>query len=316
MHLVQVCNLGSICGGTAACAWTITRALPNWRHTLVFRSAISLPTIAAFAPVQTCHGSAFNGSTWTRLKPDIVLLHNTPCQSVARLPNCPVIDYRHSRTTPVAADIKLACSEWLRQQLGSDHTDVVLYQPVPRPLRCGHARQRALRDRPVVGRICTPTRRKWPDELIPFYERVASEQPLVDWEFVGCPRELEPELRAACRGRARFHPAGWQSRQHLWRWDALLYHHPTLTESFGRTVAESLRAGCIPIVDDRGGFREQVTAETGFLCATSTDFIEAIQQIRDPGRRRQLSRSAQSHGDERFSLRRFAQDWDRLLRSM
>jgi len=88
----------------------------------------------------------------------------------------------------------------------------------------------------------------------------------------------------------------------------LLYHHPTLTESFGRTVAEALRAGCIPIVDRRGGFREQIPAGGGFLCDTRDHFLAALAAISSPAARRQIARAGQTHADDRFALRRFARD--------
>ena len=43
-HLVQVCNVGTIVGGTGACAWTVSQSLPDWRHTILFMSRITPET--------------------------------------------------------------------------------------------------------------------------------------------------------------------------------------------------------------------------------------------------------------------------------
>jgi glycosyltransferase involved in cell wall biosynthesis len=316
MHLLQVCNVGHICGGTAACAWTLTRALPHVAHTVAFLSNPTESTRHAFAHCRV--------ETWPRvtedhlapLRPDVLLLHNISADRVQPIRSTVTIQYLHSVIRPAAADVTVACSDWLREQYPPGTVASVLHQAVPQPPppRNPGGDTRALRTRLVVGRLCTPIQRKWPAELVPFYARLAPRHPTVDWEFVGCPEPLQPRLQDACQGRGVFHPAGWTARSHLWRWDALLYHHPTLTESFGRTAAESLRAGCIPVTDARGGFREQVKPDTGFLCNDADTFDRALAALHDPAHRRAMSRAAQA--DDRFSLRRFGSDLLQLLRSI
>jgi glycosyltransferase involved in cell wall biosynthesis len=202
----------------------------------------------------------------------------------------------------------------------------VLYQAVPKPPQqesgvraaglseAGYRSDtRALRERLVIGRICTPQAKKWPPDLPEFYANLTRRFPEVEWEFVGCSADIHPRLREACRGRAVFHPASWSARAHYWRWDALLYHNPQVTESFGRTVAESMRAGCVPIVDARGGFVEQVADGTGFLCSGADEFAAAVDRLHAAGERRPMSRAAMAHADEAFSLERFAREFMRLL---
>lgn len=313
MHLLQVCNVGNICGGTAACAWTISRALGDWRHTVVFRSRPTPETLAAFAHCRVETWPAGGPLPVPSIPPDVVLLHNLPAR-VGSAADAPVtVQYLHSRIDPAPADVTVACSRWLAAQHPQGWVDGVLYQPVPRPPRPERSETRALRERLVVGRLCTPTALKWPPALVPFYARLAQEHPQVEWEFVGCPPELAALLTTACQGRVRFHPAGWGARQRLWEWDALLYHHPTLTESFGRTAAEAMRAGCIPLVDDRGGFREQVTPRTGFLCGSVADFSRALETLRCVRQRRALSRSGMTQAEGRFSLAPFRERFRRLL---
>jgi glycosyltransferase involved in cell wall biosynthesis len=147
--------------------------------------------------------------------------------------------------------------------------------------------------------------KKWPPTIIPFYAELATQFPDIAWEFVGCPGEWQSALTAACRGRTVFHPAGWRQRTLLSRWDVLLYSNPALPESFGRTAAEAMRAGCIPVVDRLGGFIEQIPDDCGFLCSSPADFARALDQASDVAVRRTMSRRAPSHADHHFSLRRF-----------
>ena len=95
----------------------------------------------------------------------------------------------------------------------------------------------------------------------------------------------------------------------------MLYHHPTLTESFGRTVAEAMRCGCIPLVDHRGGFREQIAAGTGFLCRKLDSFAAALDAVQSRTTQARLSRSAQQHADARFSIAAFRRRLLALLQS-
>jgi glycosyltransferase involved in cell wall biosynthesis len=188
----------------------------------------------------------------------------------------------------------------------------VLWQAVPRPKATGAEQllsEPRSGQRLIIGRICTPQARKWPAAIIPFYAELTRRLPrqrLAQWEFVGCPAELQPRLLAACGGQAVFHSAGWQQRHRLADWDVLLYSHPNLPESFGRTVAEAMRAGCIPVVDRLGGFVEQVPAGCGFLCDGIDDFAAALAKLSEAAARHELSQAAQHHANEKFSLRRFA----------
>ena len=246
------------------------------------------------------------------INPDVVLLHNTsPSRCDPRLPAVKLL-YRHSTAAPAAADRTFFCSKWLADRCGGDSRQVCL-QAVPRPLRPQpDGETRSLRADLVVGRICTPIERKWPPELPDFYRNLTQQAcrlaHTIRWEFVGCPVRLQPRLQDACGGRAIFHPAAWEARTRLWHWDAMLYHNPRVTESFGRTAGEAMRAGCIPIVDDRGGFREQISPGCGYLCRTEDDFAAAINDLQSPVRRWQMSHACRARADEQFSLKRFGSE--------
>ena len=124
---------------------------------------------------------------------------------------------------------------------------------------------------------------------------------------------MQPFLQSACQGRATFLPAGWVARSHLWDWDAFLYHHPTLTESFGRTLAEAARVGCIPIVDQRGGFAEQLAVVGGRGCRHQAEFSDAISELSDPESRLRLSEHVHRQANQTFSISAFSQRLGSLI---
>jgi len=318
MKIVQVCNVGTICGGTAACAWSITRALPECQHVVLFLGQPTTETRQAFAPVPTESISSIDDHVLARWQPDLVILHNTSAAHSGSIRSCVRMLYCHSQGHHAPADLAVSCSRWLSDRLS--HHPTVLYQPIPcppvPPERSSQPETRALDDELVVGRLCTPQPRKWPSCTVPFYEELARRFPFIRWEFVGCPSSLEQPLQNACRGRAKFLPARWGAQQHFYRWHGLLYHHPTLTESFGRTVAEAMLAGCLPIVDARGGFLEQIHPnETGFLCETVDHFASALEQL-TPSRRWIMSRAARQSARKLFSLETFAREFRLQLRSL
>ncbi len=312
MRLVQVCNVGQICGGTAACAWTITKAFPDWNHTVLFLSQPGPETRQAFSHCDVRHITKVSDDVLSPLQADLVILHNTAAKHVGQIRCSEVIQYQHSVGNHAHAEVTVACSKWLAEK--SSIPISVLYQPVPRPAQIMDVDTRSLSDEFIIGRFCTPSLRKWPLSALPVYKRVTEEFSRVRWEFVGCPISLQPAWRDACDHRVTFLSPGWNARSNLWRWHGLLYHHPTLTESFGRTVAEALRCGCVPIVDDRGGFREQfLPRESGALCNNEEEFVAAVDQLLSPGVWWKESHQARLIGDERFSLASFRRRFLRLL---
>ncbi len=303
MHLLQVCNVGQIVGGTAACAWSVTRALPQLKHTVAFLSCADTVTRQAFEPHQVLHWPHCTSEFIRQVHPDLVILHNISAGHTSLWHGALTIQYVHSAGRLQPADRTVYCSRWLAEQCRAKNA-TVLWQGVPLPIRPSPPRPRP-EGRLRIGRICTPTARKWPDSLPAFYAHLATQHPHVDWEFVGCPTAMQAQLQTACCGRATFFPAGWLARSHVWHWDALLYHHPTLTESFGRTVAEAARAGCLPIVDHRGGFIEQLEVLGGRGCHNRSEFADAIAELSDSESRQRLSESITHKAHEHFSLARF-----------
>lgn len=308
-RLVQMCNVGQLTGGTGACAWTVTRALPGFEHTVVFPSPPTAETRAGFAPVTCSVAPRLTNDLLRQLRPDVLLLHNTPAQRVtAELPKTTLV-YQHSAARGlVAGSGHVVCSLWLADQLGLPRSSV-LWQAVPRPPQTAGIREDSAKVRALVlGRICTPIAKKWPEAAADQCAAITAAAPAVRWEFVGCPTDLQDRWARAVEGRCCFFPASWSARARLWTWDALVYHNPLVTESFGRTVAESMRAGCLPIVDRAGGFIEQLADGGGALCQTIEEVHAAIDRLQDPQARQAWSRIARTIADERWSLARFARD--------
>ena len=313
MHLLQVCNVGSIVGGTAACAWSVTRARPDWSHRVAVLGRIDAATHSAFAPVPILSIDRVTPSIVGGA--DAVLLHNTRPGRVDPLA-VPSLLMRHSDCPHAAATQSVACSHYLADRIAArtGTRDAVLSQGVPQPPASA---PRRLDDRLTAGWLCTPTTAKWPRERVAFSRVLADACPHIDFEFVGCPAAMRPALTEACGGRAIFHEAGWFARQLLSRWDGLLYHNPSVPETFGRTVAEAMLAGCVPVVDRLGGFLEQVdSGRTGFLCQTPTEFAAALHRLSDLFTRRRIAAAAEEAAHQRFGLDAFGRRLDRTVASL
>ncbi|MEZ5943689.1 MAG: glycosyltransferase family 4 protein [Planctomycetaceae bacterium] len=267
-----------------------------------------METQSAFQGVQLLHAESLPSGQVTSLDPAVVLMHNTAVDRVSGPIAVPSIMYQHSAGRRANASIKVYCSRWLAKQ--SNEPDArVLIQSVPEPPHPGERTEaRHLRTSLKVGRICTPTARKWPPGLIDFYARATERFPEIDWEFVGTPEQLKDELRQVCRQRIEFIDPGWHVRTYLWDWDVMLNRQPQLPESFGRTAADAMRAGCIPVVDNQGGFPEQVNSDVGYLCSNDKEFLNALADLHHPDRRYQMSSHAQEYANANFSLSRFRQD--------
>ncbi|MCA9030263.1 MAG: glycosyltransferase family 4 protein [Planctomycetaceae bacterium] len=275
---------------------------------MLFLSRPTVETQSAFQGVQLLHANSISAAQVASLDLNVVLLHNTAAGRVAGPLAVPSVMYQHSAGHRANASLKVFCSQWLAKS--SNEIDArVLIQSVPEPPRPNERTEaRHLRTNLKVGRICTPTSRKWPTDLIDFYAQAAERFPEIEWEFVGVPEQLTDELRRVCLQRARFIDPGWNVRTHLWNWDVMLNRQPQLAESFGRTAADAMRAGCIPVVDNQGGFPEQINSDVGYLCGNDEEFLDALEQLQNADRRYQMSSRAQEHANVQFSLTRFRHD--------
>ncbi len=317
MRLIQMCNVGNIVGGTAACAWSVTKSLPDAEHTVVFRSAPTKETREAFAHCKIEVAKNVEPGLLEKWGGDFLLLHNVSPENVFWNQNrpalkIPVLQYVHSAMRRHAgADLTVVCSLFLAQRLNRNGVKVV-YQGVPCPKdTAGNGSVRSGKEF-IVGRICTPCAKKWPGWLVQFYQKLSAEFPEIRWEFVGCPDAFRPELFRACHQQATFHEAGWEARRHLNRWRVLLYHNPDVEETFGRTVAEAMRAGTVPVVDNAGGFVEQIGTQNGYLCSDQKAFSAALEEQSSFELWSRKSACCRETTDTLFSFRSFRQ---RLLES-
>jgi hypothetical protein len=172
----------------------------------------------------------------------------------------------------------------------------------------------------VVGRLCNPRAENWPPEICDFYRGLAAGHPGVRWEFVGCPEALQAPLAAVCGGcggcggGATFHAASQAARSLLWRWDAMLYESAAVTHAYGRVVCEAQQAGCVPVVDARGGFIEQIEdRRTGFLCAAPEEFAAALAALAPLPARRAIAAAARLAGSARGSGERWRETFLAVL---
>lgn len=312
VKLLQVTNLAQIVGGTLACAWTITRALPDWEHHVVaVNSGDGEPppeTTAAFGQIPVERRTHLKPDVLQRIAPDVILFHNTSEHRMPNwLPDCLLLYYQHSGVKNcIGARNRChywwACSQHLANVLNCK-ADVLLQPcPVP-PVITDHKRTTFPDETRRIGRLCTPHPNKWrDDDLLPLYRRLSQQHEAVEWHFVGCPVQTRERLAAACSGRAVFHEAGWQQRSLLRSWNAMLYSSAS-HESYGRVVCEAQRAGCIPIVSRHSGFVEQIhNGGDGYLCQTADDFSHAVQFVLKQEIAADVSVAAVAGGNARGSL--------------
>jgi glycosyltransferase involved in cell wall biosynthesis len=67
-----------------------------------------------------------------------------------------------------------------------------------------------------------------------------------------------------------WHAAGFEVDEEL---------NPEKVEHFGMTTVEAMSAGCVPVVISKGGQKETVTKETGFLCNTIDEMVSSTLNL-------------------------------------
>ncbi len=314
MRLLQALR-GLAIAGCGATARSIIQALPDWHHTIVSStdSESVLRTAHPFSGQEARVAPIIDARVFRSVRPDAVILHNilqSECPGIGTLRDVPTMYYYHasySGIQPLAEQRELmdACSSvmcvsrFLADQIGLP-ADRVLYQPVTVPID-----ETARPSAPlVVGRLCNPISRNWRPEVVDFYAFLAASHPHICWEFVGCPPDLAERLSRSCGGRARFHEATPEAPLHYSGWHAILFSNSSVTHGYGRTVCEAQTVGCIPIVDKKGGFIEQIThGETGFLCTNLSEFAAALAELSDHQRRRTMGESMRLGAEQRGSPR-------------
>lgn len=87
--------------------------------------------------------------------------------------------------------------------------------------------------------------------------------------------------------------------------------YPALVEHFGMAVAEAMAHGCIPIILNKGGYRETVeSGKSGFLFNDKNEAIEKLRLIINNEKlRKKMSKAAEKRA-EKFSLKRMQKEID------
>lgn len=282
---MQFNNVGSLVGGTGACAFTIAKCFPDMDRAIYTFGSPSRELLeeCKIEGVEVFSNKVSTEQAIDEFKPDFVILHNTNPGRIPEMdPRIPVIFYQHSnfsmaRASRDRSDVFFVCSRHLARQAGVDEK-FVLYQPVPLPPRKSVVRGSI----PTIGRICTPKASKWKvEDFSEVYRHLSGRFPEVQFEFVGAPDSVRPVISGILGDRAVFHNPSWEQRWRLREWHGVLYSS-SLEESYGRVVCEAQRAGCVPIVSRLGGFVEQINpGVTGALCASPEEYGDAVQMLLD-----------------------------------
>jgi len=315
MKLLQICNVANICGGTFGCVYSIAKCLPDWEHEAIAvnsgEGSVGGETAELFPGKVSRKRPPLTSKLFESSNPDVIIFHNTAEHVVPQhLPaGTPRFFYQHSASGACKGarrrcDVFWCVSKALSDIVGIDY-EMVLYQPVPCPPKIVLDKM-GVRDTGrkhlVVGMICNADKAKW-KESVDIHDFLHREHPDIWWEFVGCPDGLVDETKSACDNRATFIDIAYESRRRMWQWDIMLYHSK-IPESYGRTVCEAQRTGCIPVVTKLGGFKEKiVNGQDGFLCAHHEDFSIALRILKQDDIRKQMSENAMESGSSRGSLK-------------
>jgi len=239
------------------CALAVCKALPDWQHEIVtFGRPDGTIALPPGVRLLTDPGAAGRDA-------HVLLLHNTPPERTAGPPTPPTLQFHHSHARLADADLHLYASDWLR---GAATDGWTCYQSVDTSATSGERSAMF-----TVGRLTGAAPAKW--------------GPTIDRLFAGIADLGLPIDREVCGGRLGNGVATElpmrpdAAHAYLPRWHVLVYHSG-VTESFGRVVVEAMAAGCVPLVDPRGGPAETVVnGVTGTHCRTPDDFIDRVRRL-------------------------------------
>ncbi|MBI3954611.1 glycosyltransferase family 4 protein [Candidatus Collierbacteria bacterium] len=110
----------------------------------------------------------------------------------------------------------------------------------------------------------------------------------------------------SCYLHAKFywHAAGFEVNER---------HHPDRVEHFGISTVEAMAAGCIPVVIAKGGQREIITPDSGFLVDSIEDMVNSTNKLaRDKDLLTSYSTAARSRAQD-FSEKRFSRELENII---
>ncbi len=106
-------------------------------------------------------------------------------------------------------------------------------------------------------------------------------------------------------------PAGGTPVQEVYRQAHCIIQMSETYENLPRVGFEAMASGCVLIVDDRGGWREQVLhGQTGFLCSNEREFVYyASRSAFESAERRQMAEQARTWLEEQWGMEKAMVSW-------
>jgi hypothetical protein len=293
LKFLFVNNVACLVGGTAQCTLSMVKSFPDCEHHILalagefsaedkqlFGSNCTLvtgPRVARYLSENHFDVICYQNSRIDDIP------HQPPqgtlCVYIAHSPAAPV------RLVPERVQKFCVVSEFLKQKLKCDWP--VIHQPVQKPTPyasvgtdwCRHQRKSG---KLVIGKLCTPNNQKW--KLADFIESLlaidSDNRYQKAFHFVGAPQIAIDAITSHVESPMHFSPPSPHARGYLCEWDVLLTA-TSIEETFGRTVREAQRAGCVPVVSRIGGFVEQITdGTTGMLCEDTRHFVTSCDHVR------------------------------------
>jgi len=107
------------------------------------------------------------------------------------------------------------------------------------------------------------------------------------------------------------YPAGHKPVQEVYREAHCLIQMTETYENLPRVGFEAMASGCLLIVDNRGGWREQVLhGQTGFLCADQREFVYySSRAAYEKAERRMMAENARQWVVENWGMEQAKQQW-------
>lgn len=111
------------------------------------------------------------------------------------------------------------------------------------------------------------------------------------------------------------HPAGEISAQELYEFSECIIQACDTYENFPRVGFEAMSSGSLLIVDDRGGWREQIQhKQTGFLCKSDREFVYyATRAAFEEKERKILIQNARDWLDTNWGMEKAKKEWSKFF---
>ncbi|MBD3406142.1 MAG: glycosyltransferase [Candidatus Lokiarchaeota archaeon] len=111
------------------------------------------------------------------------------------------------------------------------------------------------------------------------------------------------------------HPAGEISAQELYKFSECIIQACDTYENFPRIGFEAMSSGSLLIVDDRGGWREQVQhKQTGFLCKSDREFVYySTRAAFEEKERKIMIQNARDWLDTNWGIKKAKEEWSKFF---